>query len=595
MKNLIPILLTFVVAACLTGCQPNSSGTNGGGGGSTAANTAFEGFENRFIDALWEQYPGWAIGVGNYKYADRELRVPNAENRNADQQFNRRYLDSLNIFDKEQLSDKNKTDWLMIHDQLESSLWYLDSFKSYEWNPSDYNVADGFYALLIADYSPLEKRLSDMSKRMDNVPAFYAAALQNIQKPTKEHTELGINQNEGTLAVFSEIADSLNRSNLSDAEKKDMQRKIEAGKTAVQSYINGLKTYLDKAKKEGDNKVFRSFRIGKELFAQKFRHDIGSAYTAAQMYEKALAHKQTLHKEMFKIARSIWQKHMGNLQAPADSLAMLKALIDKIADKHVKKDSFVQSIRAQIPELMAFVNEKKLLDLDPKKPLEVRETPPFMRGVAGASISSPGPYDSNAPTFYNVTPLDGYSPQKAESYLREYNHYILQILNIHEAIPGHYAQLVYSNKSPSLIKAILGNGAMIEGWAVYTERMMLEEGYGNNEPEMWLMYYKWNLRVTCNTIIDYGIHALDYSQEQVMNILQNEAFQEQAEAGEKWRRATLTQVQLCSYFSGFKEIYDFREELKQKQNANFNLKKFHENFLSYGSAPVKYIKMLMDR
>ncbi len=213
-------------------------------------------------------------------------------------------------------------------------------------------------------------------------------------------------------------------------------------------------------------------------------------------------------------------------------------------------------------------------------------------GGAGASVSAPGPFDQKADTYYNVTPLDGYSKAEAESYLREYNNYTLQILNIHEAIPGHYTQLVYANKTPSIIKAILGNGAMIEGWAVYSEIMMLENGY-KNSPEMWLMYYKWNLRVTLNAILDYQVHVLGISEKQAMDMLRREGFQEEAEAKGKWTRAKLSQVQLSSYFTGFTEIYDLREELKKKQGKNFNLKKFHEQFLSYGNAPVKYIRELM--
>jgi uncharacterized protein (DUF885 family) len=135
---------------------------------------------------------------------------------------------------------------------------------------------------------------------------------------------------------------------------------------------------------------------------------------------------------------------------------------------------------------------------------------------------------------------------------------------------------------------------MVEGWAVYTERMMLENGYGKNEKEMWLMYYKWNLRSTCNTILDYGVHANNLSKEDAIHLLVDEAFQQTAEAEGKWKRVSVTQVQLCSYFTGFTEIYDFREHLKHKEGADFNLKKFHEKFLSYGSAPVKYIKELMS-
>ena len=176
--------------------------------------------------------------------------------------------------------------------------------------------------------------------------------------------------------------------------------------------------------------------------------------------------------------------------------------------------------------------------------------------------------------------------------MREYNNYVLQILNIHEAIPGHYTQLIYANRTPDIIKTIFGNGSMIEGWACYGERMMIEEGYGKS-PEMQLFYDKWNLREVCNFLLDYNIHCNNWSQEQVLDLIVKQAFQQTAEAQEKWKRATLSQVQLASYFNGLTEIYELREELKQKQGAQFDLKKFHEQFLSYGSAPVKEIRVLM--
>ena len=134
---------------------------------------------------------------------------------------------------------------------------------------------------------------------------------------------------------------------------------------------------------------------------------------------------------------------------------------------------------------------------------------------------------------------------------------------------------------------------MIEGWAVYGELMMLENGYGNNEPEMWLMYYKWNLRTVCNTILDISVHTMDMTEEQALKLLKNEAFQQKAEAQGKWKRVNVTNVQLTSYYTGFKEICDLREDLKKKQGNKFNLKVFHEKFLSYGSAPVKMIRQEM--
>ena len=223
----------------------------------------------------------------------------------------------------------------------------------------------------------------------------------------------------------------------------------------------------------------------------------------------------------------------------------------------------------------------------------MRETPLYLRGFAGAGIKAPGPYDPTANTYYNVTPLDGYTPERAESYLREYNDWMLQLLNIHEAIPGHYVQLVHANKSKSLVKTIFGNGAMIEGWAVYGERMMLDAGYGGGTPEMWLIWMKWNLRAVANTIIDYQIQTGDLTRGAGGQLLTREAFQSEAEATDKWRRATLSQVQLASYFSGYSEITALRDEEKARLGETFSLRDFNNKFLSYGSAPVRYIRELM--
>jgi uncharacterized protein (DUF885 family) len=246
-----------------------------------------------------------------------------------------------------------------------------------------------------------------------------------------------------------------------------------------------------------------------------------------------------------------------------------------------------------LPELTAFVAKKDLIYMDPNKPLKVRKEPAYMAGVAGASMSSPGPYEKNGTAYYNVGSLEGWEPERAESYLREYNKYVLQILNIHEAIPGHYVQLMYSNKAPSIIKSVFGNVAMIEGWAVYSELMMLENGYGNNEPEMWLMYYKWNLRATCNTILDIGVHTKNMSKEDAMDLLSRQAFQQKAEAEGKWKRVQLTNVQLCSYFTGFYEIIQLREAYKKSKASAFNVKHFNEDLLEYGSSPVIYIRQML--
>ncbi len=547
-------------------------------------NPQFDKYKEQFIENLWKIYPGWASSQGYHKY-DSILTIPNDAQRTKELEFTKANLDSLKSFDINGLSDNNKTDYHMIDNQLKSLEWSIKEQKSYEWNPSEYNVSGSFAEILNGNYDSLDVRLRNFYLKMTYIPSYYEAAKKNIKNPTLEHTQLAIDQNLGGISVFEvDLHEALNKVHFSEQEKQS----IEA--TAKQSVevIKDFAKWLDNLK----NKTPRSFRLGKELYAKKFEFDIQSGYTADEVYEKALARKKELHEKMFELADKLWEKYMSKVAKPADKLVLIKQVIDKISEKHVKPEEFQSAIEKQMPVLIDFIKQKDLIYIDPSKPLVVRREPDYMAGVAGASISAPGPYDKNGNTYYNVGSLAGWDKERAESYLREYNYYILQILNIHEAIPGHYTQLVYSNQSPSLIKSIFGNGAMVEGWAVYTERMMLESGYENSD-EMWLMYYKWNLRTTCNTILDYSVHTKEMSKGDALNLLINEAFQQNAEAEGKWKRVSVTQVQLCSYFSGYSEIYDFRETLKKQEGDKFNLKIFHEKFLSYGSAPVKYIKELM--
>ncbi len=583
MKFLYLPLLILALAGC---SQADKAAT-----ATTGPDARFDAFKNQFIEALWRQNPGYASGQGYHKY-DSLLVIPNAAQRQSDAAFTQKYLAALSTFGLDSLSPNNQIDLRLLRNELRAQRWYADTLRSWQWDPSNYNLGGAVGDLLNGRHYPLDRRLRNISDKISHAAEFYAAARANLSSPTREHTELAIRQNAGGLAVFgSALADSVRKSGLTEQEKKTLTDHIATTRQAVQGYLDFLKNEVLSVGK------YRSFRIGKNLFEQKFAYDIQSHFSAAEVYQQALKHKAELLHDMGHRAARLYPKYFPGQKAPADTLALIRSVVNQLTLKHAPRDGFVDAVKRQIPTLVAFVNEHKLLTQDPSKPLVVRETPLYMRGSgAGASVSAPGPYDKGANTYYNVEPLPAeWTPAQAESYLREYNDYTLQILNIHEAIPGHYTQLVYANRSPSLVKSIFGNGAMIEGWAVYTERMMLENGYGNNSDEMWLLWDKWNMRVTLNTIIDHAIQVDNMSEKDAVAMLRLDGFQEEAEARGKWLRATLSQVQLSSYFTGYSEIYALREELKQKQDKEFDLKAFHENFLSYGSAPVKYIRELLLR
>lgn len=555
--------------------------------------TKFNAFKEKFILEMWKVYPGWASSVGYHDY-DSMLIAPDGPSRMKELEFCDAQMRELRKFALPQLSDANKTDYYLIENQLQYTIWNINELKAWQWDPSMYNVCGSFADILGNEYAPLEKRIKVFFARMAKVPAYYRAAKACIKNPTIEHTQLAIDQNLGGVSVFEEDLDAaLKRSKLPAAEQTEIRSRANRTAKIIREHADWLKKL--------DNKTPRSFRLGNNLYNRKFSYELQSGFSPNQIFAKAVMHKDELHKKMFDITKQLWPKYFSNQPMPG-MLDAIKMMIGKLSENHVAADSFQSAIEKQIPMLVKFIERKKLLYIDPAKPLVVRKEPAYMAGVAGASINAPGPYDKNGNTYYNVGSLEGWDKPKAESYLKEYNHYILQILNIHEAIPGHYTQLVYANQSPSIIKSILGNNAMIEGWAVYTELMMLENGYDGDRgidskeasPEMWLMYYKWNLRSTCNTILDISIHTRDMTQDEGINMLTRDAFQEKTEAMGKWKRATLSQVQLCCYFTGYTEIYETREEQKYKLKDKFDLKKFHEQFLSYGSAPVKFIRQMMN-
>ena len=574
--------ITLLIAVIAISCGQKNKTENQN---AVESDLNFSGYKERLVLRFWEMYPTWASAIGYHNF-DSILNIPDESQEKKERNFITAELDSLKQVNADVLNENNRTDYYLIVNQLHSSDWAIQELKSKVWNPASYNLGSTFGEMLNNSYDSIDNRLRNFYRRMANIPAYYEAAKKNIVNPTLEHTQLAIDQINGSKSIFeSELKSALDKSGLSADEKGKMLERSAACVAAIDSYVDWLKKLK--------NDQPRSFRLGKDLYKKKFEFDIMSAYTADEMFKKAVNHKNELHAKMAVLSRQLWPTLMNKQPIPSDSLKMIRMVIDKLSLDHVKPDSFQTAIENQLKDLADFVNKKQLIYMDPTKPLVVRREPDYMAGVAGASISAPGPYDKGGNTYYNVGSLSGWPAEKSESYLREYNYYILQILNIHEAIPGHYTQLVYSNNSPSIVKSILENGAMVEGWAVYTELMMLEEGYGNNDPAMWLMYYKWNLRATCNFIIDYSVHAGNMTKEETMKILIDEAFQQQTEAENKWKRLQLTQVQLTSYFTGYTEIYEFREELKKKMGNKFNLKEFHEKFLSYGSSPVKDIRALM--
>lgn len=538
------------------------------------SNAAFDRQVETFLEALWLLAPDAAVAAGRFELAASRMSWPGSGERSVMKRFLQRSLDEFKRVPVDKLATSQRMDRAMLIAKIESDLWRLDVLREWAWNPSEHNPAGPIDLVLNTDWAPLQQRVTALHERIKQLPGFYAAARKSLAAVTREHTELALQQAPGVLAVLDDVESHAQQVGMGQL----MVPALRTARQAVAGWQAHLKKLLPTAK--------RPWRLGAALYEPKFAHDIQSARTGRETYELALARREEVLASMQAQATALWPTVIGSEAPPADRFALIGRVIAKLSERHVKRERFVDEIRAHIPQLEAWVREKDLLSQDASKPLEVRETPVYQRGVAGASIEAPGPYRPQDKTYYNVTPLDDLTPEQAESTLREYNHWILQILNIHEAIPGHYTQLLHANRAPSKVKSLFGSGSMIEGWAVYGERVMIESGYGAS-PEMTLMWGKWHLRSVTNTILDYSVHVLGMAEKDALDLLVRQAFQTQREATEKWRRVQLTSVQLTSYFSGYSEIFALREQLRSK--PGFNLKGFHEQFLSYGSAPVRLI------
>lgn len=581
-KHISTLIIVLILATL--GCYSKNQNSDAN------ADKVFSGFENTFLDAYWKQHPNLSIINGYGKYYDK-LAIPDRAAVAGNIAFSKQWLASLGQIEIARLSTNNQISYKIIKNQLESEIWYQSVLKQQEWDASLYNIASECDYIINQPYAPLEERLKLLSKHLEHADTYYDTALKMLHKPTKEHIKLAIGQNTGGLSVFGKsLTDSIAASRLSASEKSGLQQNIDKTVKAINGYVAALKAITETKDYE-----YRSFRIGKKLFAEKFRYDLCTDFTPEQVYEKAIADKKYYYGKMSVLADRVWDKYYKNQPKPADKMQLIQLVLNKIQMQHVQPEQFYGYLTQQVDLLKKFIDEKELFDFDgSNQSIKVRMMPEYARGFTLANAEFTPPYQNQEQTFFNIDDLTLYDPQKAESSLREYNDYSSQILAIHEAVPGHCLQGIYnSKKSPDIVRAVFQNGAMIEGWAVYTEEMMVENGWGDHSPEMELILYKWKLRELANVIIDYDIQCLNKSKEEITRILIHDCFQTEAQAEEKYNRSTVSQVQLCSYYAGSLAIKSLREEYKKKTGANYSLKNFHEKFLSFGSSPVKYIRACM--
>ncbi len=340
------------------------------------------------------------------------------------------------------------------------------------------------------------------------------------------------------------------------------------------------------------------WRIGKEKFAKKFELELAVGMTADQAFAEAEAEFQRVTRDMYVLARQLWSSYFPKRPLPPDDAAgrreTLRGVLGEIARDHAKPQTLVREARGTVAKLKRFITDKEILPLPAPDRCQIVEMPAVQRGNSVADLRCAPPLDPETSSFYNISPPPKeWPPERVASFVEEYNRRMLQILTIHEAYPGHYVQLAYANRQPSLIRRIFGSGVYCEGWAVYCEQMMLDEGYGGGDMALRLTGLKFYLRAVANAILDYKMHCADLSDDEALRFLTEEAFQGEGEARLKIIRAKQSSVQLSSYFVGRMAFMRLRQQVQRELGDTFDLGRFHQAVLEQGSVPVKYLPELV--
>ncbi len=338
------------------------------------------------------------------------------------------------------------------------------------------------------------------------------------------------------------------------------------------------------------------FRLGPDLYAGKFRHALKSAVTPKELEAMAVAEYDITRAEMTRIARAIWADWMGDAAPPESDDEAVRAVLDAIAVDHPRAEELLDFCRAENERIEAFVAERDVVGLT-DEPLQIIWTPGFLRAFGGAMLIPPGPLDRGLASFFAITPVNETWPsERRESYLREDNARMLRLLTIHEAVPGHYLQLAYSNRCPSLVRGIFRSGVFAEGWAVYITQVMMDLGYGAEDPALMLVHWKFYLRSTTNALMDIRIQAGDMDEAEAMRMMVDGGFQEEGEAANKWDRARLSSTQLCEYFLGSVEMHGLEREARRRAEAegrDFVYRPFLESVLAHGSPSLPVIRDIL--
>ena len=506
--------------------------------------------------------------------------------------------------------------------ELDAARFQETELREECWNPLEwiYLMGGGIFPLLARDFAPLADRLTSIAGRVEGLPALVDAAKDNLKgvagRPVgKFQTETALNQLPGIVELADDAVHEAETNASDDAEVEVLLPRVRAAAETAKSALSDFETHLRDVvlpASDGDG------RLGAELFTRKMRHTMRSdQLTPDRILTEAEREFGAVRAEMVRLAREAWPEWCPGREPPDDETQLVRGVLDAIAADHPGPSDILDFCRDELARIEAFCRAHNVIGLA-EEPLEIRWTPVFMRSFGGAMLDAPGPLDKGQKTFFSVTPVpDDWTEDQVESYMREDNARMLRLLTIHEAVPGHYLQGVYANRTQSLPRAVFWSGVFAEGWAVYITQVMMDLGYGADDPALLLTHWKFYLRSATNAILDARIHVDGIGEEEAMRLMVEGGFQEESEARAKYNRARLSSTQLSTYFVGSMEFWEIERDARRRAaeasgdprgaaavpasrivggldpTPGFDYRAHLESVLSHGSPPTTLLRRLV--
>jgi uncharacterized protein (DUF885 family) len=547
-------------------------------------------FFKEYLEAEFKAQPLLATRLGDHRF-DHLLDDLSPKARAAARERWRKALQALprKVTYKE-LSRSGQIDFEIFAHHLRRELWLAENTRPFEDDPRVYNdyITESTYLLLTQSTLPRPVNVRNCAARMALIPKVVAAAREGLRNPPRVFVETAIRQNRGAIAFYErgiyELAGETPQ--LSELRK------------AAGPVVTSLKEYQKFLQEDLLPRAKGEWRLGKLRFAKKLELELDAGLTADEVLREAEAEVDRVEGEMYVIARQLWARYFPKKALPPDDAdgkrATIRLVLDQVSREHGRVEDLVKDARATADKVKAFIRERDLLKLPEPDRCRIVEMPEFQRGNTVAYLNQAPPLDARASSYYAISPPPReWDAQRVASYLHEYNKHMLHILTIHEAYPGHYVQLEYSNRHPSLIRRVLFSGVFAEGWAVYTEQMMLDEGYGGGDLALRLNQLKWYLRTVTNAILDYKMHCTNMTDKEALLFLIRRAYQSEAEAILKIIRAKQSSCQLSTYFVGRMAFVRLRRRVQNELGEGFHLGRYHEAVLDHGTLPVKYLPELV--